>query len=61
MSVLRSADNWTDHKLLYAQLKIGVERKRVRVVKRKKFAVNGLRDVKVCDMFVEKDCGKHLG
>ena len=54
MSVLRSADCWTDHKLLCAQLKIGAARKRAKAVTRKRFAASGLHDVKVRERFVEK-------
>ena len=31
MSMLRSADCWTDHKLLYVHMKIGVARKKEEV------------------------------
>ena len=54
MSVLRSADCWTDHKLLCTQLKIGAARKRAKAVTRKRFAASGLHDVKVSERFVEK-------
>ena len=56
MSVLRSADCWTDHKLLCAQLKIGIAKKRVKAVTRKRFAVSGLRDAMMRERFVEKVC-----
>ena len=56
MSVLRSADCWTDHKLLCAQLKIGIAKKRVKAVTRKRFAVSGLQDAMVRERFVEKVC-----
>ena len=56
MSVLRSADCWTDHKLLHAQLKFGVAKKKVKAVTRRRFAVDRLRDVKVRERFVEKVC-----
>lgn len=56
MSVLRSADCWTDHKLLCAQQKIGIAKKQVKAVTRKRFAVSGLRDAKVRERFVEKMC-----
>ena len=56
VSVLRSADCWIDHKLLCAQLKIGITKKRVKAVTRKRFAVSGLRDSKVHERFVEKVC-----
>ena len=54
VSVLRSADCWTDHKLLGAKLKIGVAKKRVKAMTRKSFAVNSLQDAKVRDKFMEK-------
>ena len=56
MSVLRSADCWTNHKLLGAQLKIAIARERVKAVMRKRFAVNTLWDAKVHGRFVEQVC-----
>ena len=54
MSVLRSADCWTDHKLLRGQLKIKVSMKRGKAMARKRFAVSGLKDVKVREKYMEK-------
>ena len=45
MSVLRSTDCWTDHKLLHGQLKIKVSMR---------FAVSGLKDVKIREKYMEK-------
>ena len=39
VSVMRSADSWTDHKLLRAQLKVRCPAKKSRVVTRKRYAV----------------------
>ena len=52
--VLRSADCWTDHKLLRGQLKIKVSTKREQAVTWKRFNVCGLKREKVRERFVEK-------
>ena len=52
--VLRSADCWTDHKLLRGQLKIRVSTKREQAVTRKRFDVCRLKSEKVRKHFVEK-------
>ncbi len=51
--VLRSADCWTNHKLLQGQLRIRVPMK-PRLVLRKRFEVGALKDEKICSRFSEK-------
>ncbi len=52
-SVLRSAEYWTDHKLLRAQLKLQVPAKVPRAKPRKRFAISGLWDDTVQKKFNE--------
>ncbi len=54
VSVLRSADSWMDHKLLRGKLKIRPSTKRAQAVTRKWFDVNGLKNDRIRDHFVEK-------
>ena len=54
VSVLRSADCWTDHKLLRGQLRISPSVRKSRSVVRKRFPVGALKDEKVCESFNEK-------
>ena len=56
VSVFRSADCWTDHKLLRGQLRISLSVRKSRLVMRKRFAVGALKDEKVCESFNEKVC-----
>ena len=56
VSVMRSADCWTDHKLLRVQLKVRRPAKKSRTVTRKRYAVGALRDGEVCKNFNEKVC-----
>ena len=56
VSVMRSADCWTDHKLLRAQLKVRCPARKSRAVTRKRYAVGALRDGEVCKNFNEKVC-----
>ena len=52
--VLRSADCWTDHKLLCGKLRLKVSNTKGTSVISKRFAASGLRDENVCERFVEK-------
>ena len=56
VSVLRSADCWTEHKLLRGQLRISLYVRKSRSVVRKKFAVGTLKDEKVRESFNKKVC-----
>ncbi len=56
VSVLRSADCWTDHKLLHAQLRVRCALKKVKVTTRKRFDVSSLREERVCGKYVERVC-----
>ena len=56
VSVMRSADCWTDHKLLRAQLKVRRFTKKSRTVTRKRYAVGAFRNGEVCKNFNEKVC-----
>ena len=58
VTVLRSADCWTDHKLVHAQLCCIPDVKKSRAIVRKTFAVSHLKDSKVCDCFQEAVCDK---
>ena len=51
VSVLRSADCWTDNKLLRGQLKVHFPVKKPRITMRRRFAVGALKEdkVRVCD------------
>ena len=53
VSVLRSAECWTDHKLLRAQLKLQVPAKIPCATSRKRFAVSALQDETTRDRFNE--------
>ena len=55
VSVLRSADCWTDHKLLRGQLRISLSVRKSRLVVRKRFGVGALKDEKF-ESFNEKVC-----
>ena len=56
VTVLRSADCWTDHKLLRAQLRADIPVKKPRVATKNRFAVSALQDERVCKSFQEKVC-----
>ena len=56
VSVLRSANCWTDHKLLRGQLRISLSVRKSRSVVRNRFAVGALKDEKVRESFNEKVC-----
>jgi hypothetical protein len=56
VSVLRSADCWTDHKLLRAKLKVRCLVKSPQAFTRKRYDVCRLRDKEVCKNFNDKVC-----
>ena len=56
VTVLQSADCWTDHKLLRAQLRADIPVKKPRVATKNRFAVSTLQDERVCKSFQEKVC-----
>ncbi len=56
VTVMRSADCWTDHKLLRAQLKMRCPANKSSVTW-KRYAVSSLRDGEACKNFNEKVCG----
>lgn len=57
VTVLRTADCWTDHMLVRGQLRFYRPVKKPRITVRKRFAVGALKDEKVCESFREKVCG----
>ena len=57
VTVLRTADCWTDHKLLRAQLTIHHPARKPRVATKKRFDVGALKAEKIRDSFCEKVCG----
>ena len=56
VTVLRTADCWTDHKLLQAQLTIRHPARKPRVATKKRFDVGALKAEKIRDSFCEKVC-----
>ena len=56
VSVLRSADCWTDNNLLRGQLKVHFPVKKPRITMRRRFAVGALKEDKVREMYCEEVC-----
>ena len=56
VSVLRSADRWTDHKLLREELKVHFPIKKPKITSWRRFDVGALKEDKVCEIYCEEVC-----